>query len=85
VCPAIERHPHKIERGGELEHLAGKMRRCANAGMGEAVFAGIGLDQVTSSLMVLADTEGWTIRMFGASAVSVKGAKSLLGSYGTLG
>ena len=38
-----------------------------------------------SSLTVLAGTEGWTRRIFGASAITVRGTKSLSGSYGTLG
>jgi hypothetical protein len=43
---ARERRQRKIEVEGELEQLAGEVRRGADAGRGEGVFAGIGLEQV---------------------------------------
>src|SRR6266478_1418170 len=46
---------------------------------------GLALIRSTNSLTVLAGTEGWVRRQFGASAATVKGAKSLSGSYGTFG
>jgi hypothetical protein len=73
----------EVEAKREPELLAGKMRLRTRPRRTEAVFAGIGLDEVESSLTVFAGTDGLTVSTVVEATASVTGSKSLMGSYGT--
>ena len=71
---AAERYAGGLELERELEQFGGELRRGADAGIGDGVLEGIGLEQIDQLLHRLDRNSGFTTRIFGEAAASVTGS-----------